>query len=89
MKINIPVRFKNPTFWINLAISILGILLAYFGLNWQEITTWSAFGELFVQAVQNPVVVFSVLACIYNAIIDPTTKGIWDSERAMTYIEPN
>lgn len=89
MKINIPVRLKNPTFWINLAISIVGILLAYFGLNWQQITTWAAFGQLFVDAVMNPVVVFAVLACIYNAIIDPTTRGIGDSTRALEYKEPN
>lgn len=89
MKINLPVRFKNPVFWINLGVSIVGILLAYFGFNWQQITTWQAFGELFVQAVQNPVVVFSVLACIYNAVIDPTTKGLGDSARALEYKQPN
>lgn len=88
MKINWKVRAKNPQFWINLVTSIVGIMLAYFGLNWGDMTTWKAFGELFIEAFKNPVVVFSMLACIWNAINDPTTKGLDDSKQALTYTEP-
>ena len=89
MKINLKVRAKNPTFWINLAVSIMGIILAYFGLNWSEITTWGKFFDLFVESIKNPVVVFSILACIWNALNDPTTKGWGDSKRALNYSEPS
>jgi phi LC3 family holin len=51
-------------------------------------TTWAAFGNLFVEAVKNPVVVLSVLVSLFNAINDPTTKGLSDSERAMSYDKP-
>ena len=88
MKINLTVRFKNPQFWINLAISIFGIILAYFGLNWSEMTTWGSIGRLLMESVRNPVVVFAVLACIWNALNDPTTKGLSDSEQALTYVQP-
>ena len=88
MKINLTVRFKNPQFWINLAVSVFGIILAYFGLNWQEMTTWGSIGRLLMESVQNPVVVFAVLACIWNALNDPTTKGLSDSAKALTYTEP-
>ena len=57
-------------------------------MNWADMTTWATIGELFVQAVQNPVVVLSVIVSVYNAIIDPTTKGIGDSAQALTYTEP-
>lgn len=87
--INWRVRFKNPQFWINLAVSIIGILLAYFGLNWDQLTSWQAFGKLFADAAKNPVVVFAVLACIGNAIQDPTTKGLGDSRRALGYDSPS
>ena len=89
MKINWKVRFANPEFWIQIALAVFVPLLAYYGMNWEDMTTWAAIGELFVQAVQNPVVVLSVVVSVYNAIIDPTTKGIADSARAMTYDKPN
>ena len=89
MKINWKVRFANPEFWKQIALAVFVPLLAYYGMNWSDMTTWAAIGELFVQAVQNPVVVLSVVVSVYNAIIDPTTKGISDSELAMTYDKPN
>ena len=89
MKINWKVRFANPEFWKQIALAVFVPLLAYYGMNWSDMTTWAAIGDLFIQAVQNPVVVLSVVVSVYNAIIDPTTKGISDSALAMTYEKPN
>lgn len=89
MKINWKVRFANPEFWKQIALAVFVPLLAYYGLMWDDMTTWASIGNLFVQAIQNPVVVTSVVVSVYNAIIDPTTKGIGDSERALTYDKPN
>lgn len=89
MKINWKVRFANPEFWKQIALAVFVPLLAYYGMNWADMTTWAAIGNLFIQAVQNPVVVLSVVVSVYNAIIDPTTKGIGDSALAMTYEKPN
>jgi len=89
MKINWKVRFANPEFWKQIALAVFVPLLAYYGLMWDDMTTWASIGNLFVQAIQNPVVVASVVVSVYNAIIDPTTKGIGDSERALTYDKPN
>ena len=88
MKINWKVRFANPEFWKQIVLAVFVPLLAYYGMMWEDMTTWAAIGGLFVQAVQNPVVVLSVVVSVYNAIIDPTTKGMGDSERAMTYDKP-
>lgn len=88
MKINWKVRFANPEFWKSIVLAVFVPLLAYYGMNWADMTTWVAIWNLFVQAVQNPVVVLSVLVSVYNAIIDPTTKGIGDSEQALTYTQP-
>ena len=88
MKINWKVRFANPEFYKQIALAVFVPLLAYYGMNWADMTTWATIGELFVQAIQNPVVVLSVVVSVYNAIIDPTTKGIGDSEQALTYTEP-
>ena len=88
MKINWKVRFANPEFWKQIALAVFVPLLAYYGMKWQDMTTWVAIWNLFVEAIQNPVVVLSVVVSVYNAIIDPTTKGIGDSEQALTYTQP-
>jgi len=88
MKINWTVRFKNPIFWRNIAIAVVAPILAYFGLNWEQITTWAAFGDLFVQAAGNPVVIVAVIVSVWNAINDPTTAGDSDSKQALTYKTP-
>ena len=88
MKINWKVRIKNPTFWVQIVVAIFVPILAYFGMNWSELTTWASIGSLLWQAIQNPVVVVSVLVSVYNALIDPTTKGLSDSARALGYDTP-
>lgn len=85
MKINWLIRFKNPTFIVSVLMAIFMPILAYFGMNWSEMTTWGAIWDLLVEAVKNPVVVVAVIVSVYNAIIDPTTKGISDSARALKY----
>lgn len=88
MKINWTVRFNNPIFWRNIAIAVVGPILAYYGLNWEQITTWAALGDLFIQAAGNPVVIVAVIVSIWNAINDPTTAGDSDSKQALTYTTP-
>lgn len=88
MRINWKVRFRNPIFWRNIVISIVAPMLTYCGMNWEMITTWQALGDLFIQAINNPVVLVAVIVSVWNAINDPTTAGDSDSEVAMTYSVP-
>ena len=88
MKINWKVRLKNPVFWANLAAAVVLPVLAYLGLNWQDMTTWGALGSALLEAVKNPVIVVSVLVSVWNLLVDPTTKGVSDSTQALTYTEP-
>ena len=48
----------------------------------------AAIGNLLLQAVKNPVVIAAVLASVWNAVNDPTTAGLKDSQRAMAYEKP-
>lgn len=89
MKINWQVRFKNPLWWAQIAGAIILPVLAYFGICWEDMTSWRALWELAIRAVQNPVVVVSVVVSVFNALTDPTTAGIGDSNRAMSYIKPH
>ena len=88
MKINWTVRMKNVLWLCQIAASILAPVLAYYGLSWRDMTSWGALLDIGKQAVQNPVVVSGIVVGIFNAITDPTTKGLTDSEQAMGYTEP-
>lgn len=87
--INWKVRLKNPVFWVQIVVAIVLPILAYLGLSWEDMTSWTALGGIFLEAVKNPVILVSVLVSVWNAINDPTTKGLSDSQRAMEYHKPN
>jgi phi LC3 family holin len=88
MKINWKVRVKNPLFWVEIGAAILLPILAYLGLSWEDMTSWAALGEVLLSAIQNPVIVVASAVSVWNAITDPTTKGVSDSEQALTYTKP-
>ena len=74
---------------IPVIVAIVAPILTYLGLNWSDMTSWVALGGIFVEAVKNPVILVSVIVSLWGIINDPTTKGLSDSSRAMTYTEPN
>ena len=83
MKINLKVRIKNKAFWLAVipAVALVAqAVAAVFGYN-IDLTTMV--GKL--QAVVNAV--FALLV-ILGIVVDPTTDGINDSNRAMSYDEP-
>lgn len=88
MKINWEVRLKNPVWWAHVAVSIAAPVLAYFGLTGADFTSWPMVWDTIVQAVSNPYVVFLALVGAWNAVVDPTTATIFDSDEAMTYTVP-
>ena len=89
MKINWKVRFRNPYFWVQIGVTILTTIFAYLGLSVEDLTTWGKVGQVLLEAVSNPYILGVVVVSVFNAIQDPTTKGLSDSEKALTYTEPN
>ena len=85
MKVNWKVRFKNPYFWIGLA----GVIFTATGLNPEDMTTWSAVWHAFLDFWKNPYMVVSVIIAIVGVVQDPTTSGLGDSARALSYNTPN
>lgn len=86
--INWTVRLNNPTWWAQVVASIVLPLIVGVGLSWEDMTNWATLGNAIVTALENPVVVVSMLVSLWNTITDPTTKGIGDSEQARTYTQP-
>lgn len=88
--LNWKVRFnkKNILFIAQVIVSVVIPVLTYFGLQASDLTTWSKVWETFIQAISNPYVVVMAIVSLFNAVTDPTTKGISDSTAALSYTQP-
>ena len=81
MKLNWKVRFKNKT-WLTMFLS----LIVGFVFNMLKLfDVVPTFSENLVMNIIGQVLTFLGLI---GVIVDPTTAGIQDSDRAMTYQEP-
>lgn len=78
---NWQVRFKNPHFWFQIVIAVAMPVGAYFGIKAQDVTSWHILWITFSKAIANPYVLLTVAVSVYNAIINPTTKGVRDYEK--------
>ena len=83
MKINLLVRIKNKAFWLAVIPAIALVAQSIAALFGYTIDLTTLVGKL--QAVVNAI--FALLV-ILGVVVDPTTDGIGDSNRAMSYTEP-
>lgn len=84
MKINWTVRIKNKAFWVAIIPALLLLaqqICALFGVTLEV----AGLSEQLISIIGT---VFAVLTLL-GVVTDPTTNGVSDSERAMTYTEPN
>ena len=81
--INWKVRIKNKQFWTSVVPAIALVAQAVAALFGYTIDLTTIVGK--VQALINAV--FALLV-ILGIVVDPTTAGVGDSARAMTYEEP-
>ena len=81
MKVNWKVRFKNKT-WLTMFISLI-VGFIFNMLKLFDIVP--AFSENLVMNIVGQVLTFLGLI---GVLVDPTTAGIGDSNRAMSYEEP-
>lgn len=83
MSINWKVRIRNKSFWVALIPALLLLIQQVCGVFGVTLD----FGELQAQLVAIVSTVFAVLA-ILGIVADPTTKGMGDSEQALSYEKP-
>ena len=98
MKVNVPVRFKNPWFWVGVA----SVAITAIGVDPQTFTSWAAVLDgikavlsnpvqlvtMCLAVLSNPVQLCTMCLAILSVFVDPTTAGITDSETALTYTAP-
>lgn len=83
MKINWKVRVNNKVFWITMIPAILLFIQAVasvFGLN----LDLGELGGKLLNVVETAFVILTIL----GVVTDHTTKGVGDSENALTYEKP-
>lgn len=83
MKINWKVRLKNKTFWVSIIPALLLLIqqiCSLFGITLE-------LNDLSDKLIEITGTVFSALALL-GIVNDPTTQGLSDSARAMTYEKP-
>lgn len=82
--INWKVRIKNKWFWLAFIPAVLTLIRAVAALFGFQIDTETINAQLtaIIEAL------FAVLV-IMGVVVDPTTKGVSDSDRARQYDEPN
>lgn len=78
IKINWKVRFKNKTFLVSFCALIISFI--YEMLSLLQIVPALSEND----ALQIVYIIINILG-VMGVIVDPTTKGIGDSERALTY----
>lgn len=81
--INWLVRLKNKNFWLSFIPAVLLLIqavAAVFGFTLD-------FGPLGDQLLEVVNIVFAILALL-GIVTDPTTKGVSDSQQALTYTKP-
>lgn len=84
MNVNWKVRFSNPNFWLTFfpaLFLLIQVCAAPFGYEWDFVVLNRQVADI-VNAV------FGLLSLL-GVVTDPTTAGVNDSARAMTYTEPS
>ena len=84
MKINWKVRAVNPYFWIGL----VAVVLASVGVSPESLTSWAILRDQLLALIGNPFAIGCVAIAVIGYVIDPTTRGIGDSEQALSYKKP-
>lgn len=82
MKINWTVRFKNKV-WLTAFVSFV-VATVY-----QLLAMFDVVPAMTQESVMQIVTAVLQLLGLLGVIVDPTTKGMGDSERALAYTEPN
>lgn len=82
MKINWKARLKNPTFLITFFTLVIAFVYQILGL-------FGVVPAVSEASIVNGITIAINLLATLGVLVDPTTKGVNDSERALTYYTDN
>ena len=70
------------------SVSQIIVSLCSIGVDPQTFTSWAAVWEGIKAVLSNPVQLVTMCLAVLSVFIDPTTAGLSDSEKALTYTTP-
>lgn len=86
--INWKLRLRNPQFWVPFVLFLFSTIGSITHVTDADLATWNGVIKVVHGLVMNPSQLFALVFALYGYIVDPTTKGIKDSEQALTYEKP-
>ena len=81
MKINWKVRLRQPAFWIATILVVISFVYSVLALA-------GVVPSITEESIQNVFITIVAMLAQLGIVVDPTTKGISDSDRAMNYDKP-
>ena len=81
MNINWKLRFQNKT-------TLTAIILALVALVYQVLGLFGVVPKISQDELTTVIGMVINLLCLLGIVVDPTTNGVSDSARALTYDEP-
>ena len=82
MKINWKLRLQNKA-------TLTALIMALVALVYQVLGVFGAVPRVAQDQVTTIISMVINILCLLGIVVDPTTAGIGDSERAMTYTNPS
>lgn len=81
MKINWKVRLQNKTFWVTIIPVVAAIIFTILGF-------FGVVPKVSQNEIVNVLMLIVELLSVVGVVIDPTTSGASDSDKALTYKTP-
>lgn len=82
MKLNWKARFRNKTF----VITFVTLIIAFV---YQMLSLFEIVPSISENSIVNIVTIAVNMLATFGVLVDPTTDGVSDSDRAMTYYTDN
>lgn len=79
---NIKVRLRNKTFWLTAVPSLIALIYTVLSL-------FDIVPNISEQTVVKLLTILISALTTLGVLVDPTTEGVKDSLRALSYIKPN
>ncbi|EUJ64862.1 phage holin [Listeria fleischmannii] len=83
MKINWKIRLKSWRTWLLAIIPVVTIVWSAGGFQVSDLDSWTQLGLSFMTFLKSPAAIIAVLSALVATYVDPTTKGLEDSDLVM------
>ncbi|MHC5253235.1 phage holin [Listeria kieliensis] len=84
MKINWKIRLKSWRTWLLAIIPVVTIVWSAGGFQVSDLDSWTQLGMSFMTFLKSPAAIIAVISALIATYVDPTTKGLGDSDLSLS-----